>query len=61
MIANSRLMAMDDHAIRFRWKDYRSADAKTGAVKIKTMSLSPAEFLRRFLLHVLPSGFHRIR
>jgi hypothetical protein len=60
-IANSRLVAMDDHAVRFRWKDYRSADAKTGAVKIKTMSLSPAEFMRRFLLHVLPSGFHRIR
>jgi hypothetical protein len=60
-ISDSRLMAMDDHAIRFRWKDYRTADPATGAVKIKTMALSPAEFLRRFLLHVLPSGFHRIR
>lgn len=60
-IANSRLVAMDDHAVRFRWKDYRTADPRTGAVKIRTMSLSPAEFVQRFLLHVLPSGFHRIR
>jgi hypothetical protein len=60
-IANSRLIAMDDRAVRFRWKDYRTADPTTGAVRIKTMSLSPAEFLRRFLLHVLPTGFHRIR
>jgi hypothetical protein len=60
-IANSRLLAMDEDAVRFRWKDYRTADPKTGAVKIKTMSLSPQEFIRRFLLHVLPSGFHRIR
>jgi hypothetical protein len=60
-IANSRLVSLDDHAVRFRWKDYRTADAATGAAPIKTMSLSPAEFLRRFLLHVLPTGFHRIR
>ena len=60
-IANSRLVAMDERAVRFRWKDYRTADPSTGAVQIKTMSLSPAEFLRRFLLHVLPTGFHRIR
>jgi hypothetical protein len=60
-IANGRLVSMDDHAVRFRWKDYRTADPATGAVKIKTMSLSPDEFIRRFLLHVLPSGFHRIR
>jgi hypothetical protein len=60
-VANSRLVAMDDRAVRFRWKDYRTADAETGAAPIKTMSLSPAEFLRRFLLHVLPTGFHRIR
>jgi len=60
-IANSRLVAMDERAVRFRWKDYRTADPSTGAVRIKTMSLSPAEFLRRFLLHVLPTGFHRIR
>jgi len=60
-IANSRLISLDDHAVRFRWKDYRTADPSTGAVKIKTMALSPDEFIRRFLLHVLPSGFHRIR
>lgn len=60
-ISNSRLVAMDDHAVRFRWKDYRTADPATGAVKIKTMALSPGEFIRRYLLHVLPAGFHRIR
>lgn len=60
-IANSRLVSMDDHAVRFRWKDYRAADPATGAIKLKTMTLSPDEFLRRFLLHVLPPGFHRIR
>jgi hypothetical protein len=60
-IANSRLVDMGDHAVRFRWKDYRTADPATGAVMIKTMSLAPDEFLRRFLLHVLPPGFHRIR
>ena len=60
-ISNHRLVRLDDHAVRFRWKDYRTADAATGAVKIKTMALSPNEFIRRFLLHVLPAGFHRIR
>jgi len=60
-IANSRLVSLDDHAVRFRWKDYRTADPATGAVKIRTMALSPDEFIRRFLLHVLPAGFHRIR
>ena len=60
-IANSRLVDMDEHAVRFRWKDYRSAEPATGAAKLKTMSLTPDEFLRRFLLHVLPPGFHRIR
>ena len=56
-IANSRLLAMDDHGITFRWKDYRAK----GRTRQKTMTLSPDEFIRRFLLHVLPSGFHRIR
>jgi len=60
-IANSRLLSLDDHAVRFRWKDYRTADPATGAARIRTMALSPDEFLRRFLLHVLPTGFHRIR
>ena len=60
-ISNSRLVAMDEQGVSFRWKGYRTADAATGQVKIKTMRLSSDEFLRRFLLHVLPSGFHRIR
>jgi hypothetical protein len=56
-ISNSRLMAMDEQGITFRWKDYRVQ----GRTRHKTMTLSPDEFMRRFLLHVLPSGFHRIR
>lgn len=56
-ISNSRLVAMDDQAVRFRWKDYRAK----GRTRHKTMTLSPQEFMRRFLLHVLPSGFHLIR
>ena len=56
-ISNSRLVALDDRGVTFRWKDYRSK----GATRYKTMSLSTEEFMRRFLLHVLPSGFHRIR
>jgi hypothetical protein len=44
-------------ALRFRWKDYHA----TGRTRQKTMTLSPAEFMGRFLLHVLPSGFYRIR
>jgi hypothetical protein len=60
-IANNRLIAMDDRGVSFRWKDYRTANPVTGAVQIRTMTLSPEEFLRRFLLHILPGGFHRIR
>jgi hypothetical protein len=56
-IANSRLITMDEDGITFRWKDYRAQ----GRTRHKTMTLSPDEFMRRFLLHVLPSGFHRIR
>jgi hypothetical protein len=56
-ISNSRLIAQDDHGVTFRWKDYRAK----GRTKHKTMTLPPGEFMRRFLLHVLPSGFHRIR
>jgi hypothetical protein len=56
-ISNSRLVAMDDQGVRFRWKDYRAK----GRTRHKTMTLSPQEFMRRFLLHVLPGGFHRIR
>ena len=56
-ISNRRLVAFDERGVSFRWKDYR-AKAKT---RYKTMTLSAEEFMRRFLLHVLPGGFHRIR
>jgi hypothetical protein len=56
-ISNSRLLALDERGVSFRWKDYRAK----GKTRYKTMILSPEEFMRRFLLHVLPSGFHRIR
>jgi hypothetical protein len=56
-ISDSRLVAMDDKGVTFRWKDYR----QDGAARRKLMTLAPGEFIRRFLLHVLPSGFHRIR
>jgi hypothetical protein len=56
-IANSRLIALDERGVTFRWKDYRAK----GKTRHKTMTLTTDEFMRRFLLHVLPSGFHRIR
>ena len=56
-ISNRRLLALDERGVTFRWKDYRAE----GRTRHKTMSLSAAEFMRRFLLHVLPGGFHRIR
>ena len=56
-IANSRLIALDERGVTFKWKDYRAKGKK----RYKTMTLSTGEFMRRFLLHVLPSGFHRIR
>jgi hypothetical protein len=56
-IANSRLISLDDRGVTFRWKDYR----EHGRTRHKTMTLATEEFMRRFLLHVLPSGFHRIR
>jgi hypothetical protein len=56
-ISNSRLISMDEHGITFRWKDYRAK----GRSRHKAMTLEPQEFMRRFLLHVLPAGFHRIR
>jgi Putative transposase/Transposase zinc-binding domain len=56
-ISNQRLVAADDGGVAFRWKDYR-LDA---ADRWKTMTLHPHEFIRRFLIHVLPKGFHRIR
>jgi hypothetical protein len=54
-IANSRLIGLDDGKVRFRWKDYRHQD------KPKVMTLDVNEFIRRFLLHVLPDGFRRVR
>ena len=56
-ISNQRLLALDARGVTFRWKDYRAA----GKTRYKTMTLDAGEFMRRFLLHVLPSGFHRIR
>ena len=50
-------MALDDRGVTFRWKDYRAQ----GRTRYKTMTVATEEFMRRFLLHVLPSGFHRIR
>jgi len=56
-ISNRRLVAFDERGVTFRWKDYRAR----GRTRYKTMTLTAAEFMRRFLLHVLPTGFHRIR
>src|SRR5262249_56180305 len=54
-IANSRLISLADGKVRFTWKDYRQGG------KTKVMTLEADEFIRRFLLHALPDGFHRIR
>ncbi|HEX8810891.1 MAG TPA: IS91 family transposase [Terracidiphilus sp.] len=54
-ISNNRLLDIENDQVRFQWKDYR-----TGG-QVKTMTLSADEFIRRFLLHVLPNGFQRIR
>jgi hypothetical protein len=56
-ISNSRLIARDENGVTFRWKDYRIE----GPDRYKTMTLATGEFIRRFLIHVLPHGFHRIR
>ena len=56
-IANSRLISFDKHGVTFKWKDYRAK----GRTRHKTMTLATDEFIRRFLIHVLPPGFHRIR
>jgi len=56
-ISNRRLIKLDEHGVTFRYKDYR----RDGADRQRVMTLSPDEFIRRFLLHVLPKGFHRIR
>ena len=54
-ISNHRLLALEDGSVTFSWKDYRDAGAS------KVMSLEAGEFIRRFLLHVLPNGFQKIR
>jgi len=56
-IANSRLIACDEQGVTFKWKDYRAKRHH----RYKIMTLDIDEFIRRFLLHVLPGGFHRIR
>ena len=56
-ISNSRLIRFDDTGVTFRYTDYR----RDGANRQQTMTISADEFIRRFLLHVLPRGFHRIR
>jgi hypothetical protein len=54
-ISNNRLVSIDNGKVRFRWKDYRDGNRQ------KTMTFAAEEFIRRFLIHVLPDGFHRIR
>jgi hypothetical protein len=54
-ISNNRLLDIEADQIQFKWKDYRNGE------QVKTMSLSAEEFIRRFLMHVMPNGFHRIR
>ena len=54
-ISNNRLLDIEGDQVQFKWKDYRHGD------QIKTMALSATEFIRRFLMHVMPNGFHRIR
>jgi hypothetical protein len=56
-IANSRLIAFDERSVTFKWKDYRIE----GRDRYKQMTLATDEFIRRFLIHVLPKGLHRIR
>ncbi len=56
-ISNSRLITLDDNGVTFKWKDYRTK----GRDRQKIMTLVTDEFIRRFLIHILPQGFHRIR
>ncbi|OED35918.1 transposase [Chromatiales bacterium (ex Bugula neritina AB1)] len=56
-IANSRLLRADEKTVSFKWKDYR----QEGRQRYQSMTLQTGEFIRRFLMHVLPAGFHRIR
>jgi len=56
-ISNRRLLSLDDKGVTFKWKDYRLE----GRERYQVMTLTTHEFIRRFLMHVLPAGFHRIR
>jgi hypothetical protein len=56
-ISNRRLIACDKTGVTFKWKDYRIE----GPDRYKVMTLATHEFIRRFLMHVLPARFHRIR
>jgi hypothetical protein len=56
-ISNSRLIGITNTSVTFKWKDYRA----NGRGRAKVMTLAIEEFIRRFLIHVLPDGFHRIR
>ena len=56
-ISNTRLIAHDKRGVTFRYKDYRA----DGLARRKVMTLAADEFIRRFMLHILPKGFHRIR
>jgi hypothetical protein len=56
-ISNRRLLSADQNGIAFKYKDYRIE----GPARYKTMTLATDEFIRRFLIHVLPKGLHRIR
>src|SRR6202043_3405540 len=56
-ISNHRLIAVDQRSVTFKVKDYRNE----GPSRYTTMTLDVGEFIRRFLIHVLPKGFHRIR
>jgi hypothetical protein len=56
-ISNSRLAGLDERGVTFNYKDYR----RNGQARYRSMTLVPTEFIRRFLLHILPKGFHRIR
>ena len=60
-ISNSRLLALGERGVTFRWKDYRIKDGARGKTRHKTMTLGADEFMRRSLVHVPPGGFHRIR
>ena len=56
-ISSGRILSFDEAGVTFRYKDYR----RDGSARQQVMALRPDEFIRRFLLHVLPRGFHRIR